>query len=87
MAELFNMDLRTVKHSISKNHFATTDKIESINNSSTEGENKNIVSITKCLCDPCPRFYTDKISGSILIHCTDPKHTPKETNRTENYEN
>jgi hypothetical protein len=30
--------------------------------------------ITKCLSDPCPIFYTDTMSQSILIECKDPRH-------------
>ena len=36
---------------------------------------KTLVVITKCLCDPCPVFYTDTISESILIRCKDPRHS------------
>ena len=33
--------------------------------------------ITKCLCDPCPIFYTDTISESIIIECSDARHQQK----------
>jgi hypothetical protein len=33
-----------------------------------------IITITKCLSEPCAIFYTDTLSQSILIECKDPKH-------------
>jgi len=41
----------------------------------SECESRKTVIITKCLCEPCPIFYTDTISGSIFIKCRDPRHT------------
>ena len=38
-------------------------------------QNKRHIIITKCLCEPCPEFYTDTIFGSVLIECKDPRHS------------
>jgi hypothetical protein len=35
---------------------------------------KRYVIITKCLCDPCPIFYIDTISESLVIQCRDARH-------------
>jgi len=32
-------------------------------------KSQKVVIITRCLCDPCPIFYTDSLSESILIQC------------------
>jgi hypothetical protein len=54
---------------------ASNDVKESIKSISTaDSESRKKVVITKCLCDPCPLFYTDAISESILIECRDPRH-------------
>jgi hypothetical protein len=37
-------------------------------------QHKKHITITKCLSDPCPRFYTDTLCESILIECKSPKH-------------
>jgi hypothetical protein len=45
---------------------------------------KKHVIITKCLSDPCPRFYTDTLSQSILIECKNPRHkTNTDTEKVE----
>jgi|GEM_PF-2423565 hypothetical protein len=33
-----------------------------------------LITITKCLSGLCTGFYTDSVSESILIKCSDPKH-------------
>lgn len=41
--------------------------------STSECRSKKLVVITKCLCDPCPRLYTD-IFKTILIVCNHLSH-------------
>ena len=70
------MDPQAAKHSTPEDDLVSTDNkigIKSI--SKTERESRKAVVITKCLCEPCPIFYTDTISGSIFIECRDPRHT------------
>ncbi|MGA8106165.1 MAG: hypothetical protein WB815_05865 [Nitrososphaeraceae archaeon] len=37
-----------------------------------------LITITKCLSLHCTGFYTDSVSESILIKCSDPKHNTDE---------
>jgi hypothetical protein len=39
----------------------------------------HIIKITQCLSDPCAVYYTDSLSQSILIVCTNPKHTDSDS--------
>ena len=43
---------------------------------SSEGktEPKFCILITSCLCEPCPIYYTDTITESVLIRCKNPTH-------------
>jgi hypothetical protein len=49
------------------------ESIKRLSNADTQF--RKTVVITECLCDPCPGFYTDSISESILIECRDPIHS------------
>jgi hypothetical protein len=50
----------------------TKQSIKSLSNADNKFRKRVI--ITKCLCEPCPRFYTDTISESIIIECKNSKH-------------
>ena len=53
-----------------ENLLATNNAKESVKRlSKTDIESRKRVVITKCLCNPCPRFYTDTLSESLLIEC------------------
>jgi hypothetical protein len=34
-----------------------------------------IIIVTECLTEPCPVYYTDSLSQSILVICKNKKHT------------
>jgi hypothetical protein len=66
---------QVAKHSIPESNLVSTDDKEAIKRLSKQAsQNRKLVVITKCLCDPCPEFYTDTLSESILIRCKDPRH-------------
>jgi hypothetical protein len=70
------LDPHAAKHSIPNDNLVTIDnKVCAKRISKIEPGSRRIVIITKCLCDPCPRFYTDTVSESIFIECRDPRHT------------
>ena len=70
------LDAQAAKHSTPEDNPVSTDGRASIKKISKSGyESKKTIIITRCLCEPCPLFYTDTISGSILIKCRDPRHT------------
>jgi hypothetical protein len=70
------LDPQAAQHSTSEENLLISNNgnepIKKLFNADTESRKK--VVITECLCDPCPRFYTD-IFGSILMECRDPRHT------------
>jgi hypothetical protein len=68
---------QAAKYSTPEEDPVNIDGRESIKNLSKEKQekgNKKTVVITKCLVYPCPIFYTDTISESIMIECRDPIH-------------
>jgi hypothetical protein len=67
------LDPQAAKRSIPEDNLVNTDNKVCIKRLSN-AEFRKLVVITKCLCEPCPRVYTDTISESILIECKDPKH-------------
>ena len=69
------MDPQAARHSIPKENPVNSDNKVDIKSLSKSGWSRKVVLITKCLCEPCPRFYTDTISESIFIECRDPRHT------------
>jgi hypothetical protein len=71
------LDPQAAQHSIpEENLLASNDAKESIKRLfNADNEFRKIVVITKCLGEPCPRFYTDTLSESIFIECRDPRHT------------
>jgi hypothetical protein len=69
------LDPQAAKRSIPEDNLVNTDNKVCIKRlSKAECKSRKAVIITKCLCEPCPRVYTDTISESILIECKDPKH-------------
>jgi hypothetical protein len=43
----------------------------------SEQEQRESITITKCLTQPCPEMYTDSVSESIQIICRSPSHSKK----------
>ena len=74
MEVLYRMDARAAKHSTPEHSLIITNNEVSIKRlSASESASRKSIVITKCLCDPCPRLYTD-IFKMILIVCKDPSH-------------
>lgn len=46
----------------------------------SEQEQRESISITKCLTQPCPGMYTDSVSESIQILCKSPSHSKEKEN-------
>jgi hypothetical protein len=71
------LDPQAAQHSIPEDSLLTTNNVkESIKRlSDAVTKVRKVVVISRCLCDPCPGFYTDTLSESILIECKDPRHT------------
>ena len=68
------MDANAAKHSTSEHSLIiTNDRVSIKRLSASECTSRKPVVITKCLCKPCPRLYTD-IFKLILIVCKDPSH-------------
>jgi len=71
------LEPRTAKSSIPEENLLVNkidykQSIKKLSNADTKSRKR--VLITECLCDPCPRFYTDTISESIIIECKNSKH-------------
>jgi hypothetical protein len=49
-----------------------------------ESRKADVIVIMECLSDPCPGFYTDSLSQSLLVVCKDPKHTSTTSNSHNN---
>lgn len=76
------MDPQAAKRSIPEDNLVNTDnKVDIKSLSKAECKSRKAVIITKCLCEPCPRVYTDTISESILIECKDPHHIQEKEER------
>lgn len=68
------MDAHAAKHPTPEHSLIINNKGISIKRLSTsKSVSRKTVVITKCLCDPCPRLYTD-IFKMILIICKDSSH-------------
>lgn len=69
------MPPQAAKTSIPEENLVSNNAKESIKRlSNVESKFRKKVVVTKCLSDPCPGFYTDTLSESILIECRDPMH-------------
>ena len=79
------MEVPAAKQPIPSKNKANTDNINLVKNLSKDRENKQRqqVIITKCLSQPCPIYYTDTLSESILIECKDPSHDQNERIRNK----
>ena len=81
------MDPQAAKNSIPNDNLAFIDHDDSIKSLPQEVlQHKKAIVITQCLCDPCPKYYTDVISESILICCNDMKHTSYARHTSNNEE-
>jgi hypothetical protein len=70
------LDPHAAKHSTpDENLVNSNNKVGIKRISKAQYDNSKVIVITKCLCEPCPRFYTDTISESIFVECRDPRHT------------
>jgi hypothetical protein len=59
-----------------------TDNKESIKGpykTECDSRQRDVIITTECLTDPCPGFYTDALSQSLLVVCKNPKHTGADT--------
>lgn len=79
------MDPQAAKHSTPESDLANIHNREPIKSLSNV-QRKKVVIITKCLCDPCPVFYTDSIFESLLIECKDLRHSLKSKERKVGYQ-
>ena len=70
-----DLDSRTAKRSVSAEKIADNKSANTLKKVSELDQNKRYIVITKCLCEPCPKFYTDTIFKSVLIECKDPRHS------------
>ena len=48
----------------------------------SDNQIKQQITITECLCDQCTGQYTDKLTQSLKVVCTDPKHFHEQEDMT-----
>ena len=61
-------------------HYGTTARSNSAYKpkSLSDDQRKQHIIITECLCEHCTGQYTDTLTQSLKVVCTDPKHSTRE---------